>query len=256
MSVEPGNDLRLEIGHVLFIDLVGYSKIADRRAKGAALATDRDRARDFAGARIDERTTREAAHRRWDGAGLSQQLGGAGPLCARDRGGAEAASGDSGADGNSQRTGERSDRRGWAHQSCRGRDQPGAAGDGLRRCRAHPPLAAGGGGSHAVSAMGAASARSRRMRSEARRSPSPRESLRRAARQCGVAGEIPEQHGNSKRGGDSPTRATGAPFSRPGRRVCHSRRRRSPARDFISSHIDQRRRYLLRPSQCRRRPPQ
>ena len=27
MSVEPGNDLRLEIGHVLFIDLVGYSKL-------------------------------------------------------------------------------------------------------------------------------------------------------------------------------------------------------------------------------------
>jgi TolB-like protein/Tfp pilus assembly protein PilF len=27
MSVEPGNDLRFEIGHVLFIDLVGYSKL-------------------------------------------------------------------------------------------------------------------------------------------------------------------------------------------------------------------------------------
>ena len=51
----------------------------------------------------------------------------------------------SGAHGHPQRSGERSDGCERAHQHRRRRDQHGAAGDGLRRCRAHPALAACGG---------------------------------------------------------------------------------------------------------------
>ena len=34
MSPEGERDLPLEIGHVLFVDIVGYSKLADQRADG------------------------------------------------------------------------------------------------------------------------------------------------------------------------------------------------------------------------------
>ncbi len=35
MTPEFDNNLRLEIGHVLFIDLVGYSKLLIEKQKGA-----------------------------------------------------------------------------------------------------------------------------------------------------------------------------------------------------------------------------
>ncbi len=58
MTPEPESNLRLEIGHVLFIDLVGYSKLLIEEQKerlrqltDIVLAT-------CAGARIDQRATR------------------------------------------------------------------------------------------------------------------------------------------------------------------------------------------------------
>ena len=65
------------------------------------------------------------------------QPGSAGALRARDRRALKEHPGSAAADGNSQRTGERGDRRERAHQYRRRRHQHGAAGDGLRRRRPH-----------------------------------------------------------------------------------------------------------------------
>ena len=84
MTPEPERNLRLEIGHVLFIDLVGYSKLLIEEQKermrqltDIVLATAQVR-------EVDQRATRQAADRRRDGAGLSQQLGGTGAMRARN----------------------------------------------------------------------------------------------------------------------------------------------------------------------------
>ena len=55
---ESDDNLRLEIGHVLFIDIVGYSKLLIEEQKERLGPADSDRARDGAGARLDRRTTR------------------------------------------------------------------------------------------------------------------------------------------------------------------------------------------------------
>ena len=52
MAPESENNLRLEIGHVLFIDLVGYSKLLIQE-QGAALPAYRHCARDCTGAGCD-----------------------------------------------------------------------------------------------------------------------------------------------------------------------------------------------------------
>ena len=36
MTLDPDNQLRLEIGHVLFIDIVGYSKLLIEEQKSAS----------------------------------------------------------------------------------------------------------------------------------------------------------------------------------------------------------------------------
>ena len=72
MAPESENNLRLEIGHVLFIDLVGYSKLLIEEQKerlrqltDIVLATAQV-------AKATERATRATADGRWDGVGLSE----------------------------------------------------------------------------------------------------------------------------------------------------------------------------------------
>ena len=50
MASESEKNLRLEIGHVLFIDLVGYSKLSIEEQKVTAAPSHRDRAGHRAGA--------------------------------------------------------------------------------------------------------------------------------------------------------------------------------------------------------------
>ena len=55
MSAQAGEpiDPKFEIGHVLFIDLVGYSKLLIEEQKERLRPAHRDRAGDDAGARVD-----------------------------------------------------------------------------------------------------------------------------------------------------------------------------------------------------------
>ena len=145
MAADATKEIQFEIGHVLFIDIVGYSKLLieeqkERLGQLTKIVLGTAQVRDS----TDEQLVRLPTG---DGMalGLSPQRGRAGAVRARDRRGAPEASGNSGADGNSQRTGERSDRRERAQQHRRRRDQHGAAGDGLRRRRTHSSLPACGG---------------------------------------------------------------------------------------------------------------
>ena len=53
MPSNSDDNLRLEIGHVLFIDIVGYFKLLiEEQKEGAAESAHRDRARDRADARM------------------------------------------------------------------------------------------------------------------------------------------------------------------------------------------------------------
>ena len=100
------SDLRFEIGHVLFIDIVGYSKLLieeqkERLGQLTTIVLGTAQVRDS----TDEQLVRLPTG---DGMalGLSSQRGRAGALRARDRRSAPEASGNSGADGHSQRTGQ------------------------------------------------------------------------------------------------------------------------------------------------------
>ena len=53
MPPELSADSKFEIGHVLFIDIVGYSKLLIEEQKERLGRTNQDRARDGAGARLD-----------------------------------------------------------------------------------------------------------------------------------------------------------------------------------------------------------
>ena len=142
MTPEPDNQLRLEIGHVLFIDIVGYSKLLieeqkERLGQLTKIVLGTAQVRDS----TDEQLVRLPTG---DGMALVFRHSAEEPArCALEI--AEAlkeASGNSGADGHSQRAGERSDRRERADQYRRGWHQHGATGDGLWRCRAHSPFQA------------------------------------------------------------------------------------------------------------------
>ena len=58
MPPELSADSKFEIGHVLFLDIVGYSKLLIEEQKERLGQLTEDRARDGAGARLDRRTTR------------------------------------------------------------------------------------------------------------------------------------------------------------------------------------------------------
>ena len=138
-------ETQMEIGHVLFIDIVGYSKLLieeqkERLDQLTKIVLGTAQVRDS----TDEQLVRLPTG---DGMALVFHHSAEEPArCALEI--AEALRKHPElprADGHSQRAGERGDRRERAHQHRRGRDQHGAAGDGLRRRRAHPPLPARGG---------------------------------------------------------------------------------------------------------------
>ena len=84
MAPEPENNLRLEIGHVLFIDLVGYSKLLiEEQKERLGQLTEIVLATGQVAKASNEQLVRLPTGR-WDGVGLSQQCGGTGAMCARD----------------------------------------------------------------------------------------------------------------------------------------------------------------------------
>ena len=58
MAADATKEIQFEIGHVFFIDIVGYSKLLIEEQKERLGQLTKDRARDGAGARLDRRTTR------------------------------------------------------------------------------------------------------------------------------------------------------------------------------------------------------
>ena len=71
MPPELSADSKFEIGHVFFIDIVGYSKLLIKE-QSEQLANAQDRARNRAiRESLSGRQVAALAHRRWQGAGLS-----------------------------------------------------------------------------------------------------------------------------------------------------------------------------------------
>ena len=73
MPPDQKSVLRFEIGHVLFIDLVGYSKLLIDEQRERLRPADRDRAGTEQVREAANEQLVRLADRRWDGAGLSQQ---------------------------------------------------------------------------------------------------------------------------------------------------------------------------------------
>src|SRR5262249_18219774 len=108
MPTDTESDLHLEIGYVLFIDIVGYSKLlineqSERIQELREIV--RNRAVSFG---RSGRQTDALAYRRWRRTGFSHSPGSSGLVRFGNQQGAESASRVAGADGDSQRTGQRS----------------------------------------------------------------------------------------------------------------------------------------------------
>ena len=169
MAADATKETEFEIGHVLFIDIVGYSKLLieeqkERLGQLTKIVLGTAQVRDS----TDEQLVRLPTG---DGMALVFRHSAEEPAqCALEI--AEALRKHPeirGADGHSQRAGERSDRRERSHQHRRGWNQHGAAGDGLRRCRSHSSLETCGGRLGAIRPLAAAPAQPRRVRGETRR---------------------------------------------------------------------------------------
>ena len=124
MIADPGapNESKFEIGHVLFLDIVGYSKLLieeqkERLDQLTEIVLGTPQVRDSS----DEQLVRLPTG---DGMALVFHHSAEEPAAvrARDRGGAAQTSGNSGADGDSQRAGQRRDRCERAEQHRRRRD--------------------------------------------------------------------------------------------------------------------------------------
>ena len=141
MPAEVKEQIRLEVAHVLFIDIVGYSKLSinEQRAVVDELTTivrgsDQYQKAEAAGRLIKIPTG--------DGMALVFYTSQEAPAqCAIEISGAlKDASTPASSNGRAQRAGQRGDRCEWSCQSRRGRPQHGATGHGLRRCRTHSCL--------------------------------------------------------------------------------------------------------------------
>ena len=86
MPAEPSSDVKFEIGHVLFIDIVGYLKLLITE-QSARLQTLKEIVRSTEQFRLAEAAAKVApiAHRRRCGARLSHEPGSASPLRAGDQ---------------------------------------------------------------------------------------------------------------------------------------------------------------------------
>ena len=145
MASESENDLRLEIGHVLFIDLVGYSKLLiDEQKERLRGLTDIVLATRQVHESPDEQIVRLPTG---DGMALVFRSSPEEPAqCAVEIAQALKARPEIAVRMgiNSGPVSEVTDVNGRDQHRRRG-DQHGAAGDGLRRCRSHPSLATRGG---------------------------------------------------------------------------------------------------------------
>ncbi len=109
MPPESSSDVKFEIGHVLFIDIVGYSKLLINE-QSEQIQTLKEIVRGTEQFRLAEAEGKLLRLPTGDGGALvfRTSAGSAGAVRARDQQGAEESSGTSGADGHSQRAGQRS----------------------------------------------------------------------------------------------------------------------------------------------------
>ena len=144
MSTEIKKEIALEIAHVLFIDIVGYSKLSinDQNAAVEELTQVVRGSEQFRKAEAAGRLLKIATG---DGMALVfyTQSRSACAMRSRDQPRAQGVSAPATAHGHSQRAGQRCGR---CKQSaiCRSRPEHGATGDGLRRRRAHSSVPACG----------------------------------------------------------------------------------------------------------------
>src|SRR5437763_7831643 len=165
MPDEQKTKLRLEIAHVLFIDIVGYSKLRTteqsahiEKLRMIARGTDQFRTAEAEGKLLRLPTG--------DGGALVFRNLEAPVLCAVE---IKESSRDPRPHGNSQRSGQRGDRSQRAGEHCRSRNQPCSTRDGLWRCRPHPGFKARRRRSRTIRSMAAVPPRSRGVRNQTRR---------------------------------------------------------------------------------------
>ena len=112
MAAEVKKEIELEIAHVLFLDIVGYSKLSvnEQHAQVEELneivrLCEQFRKAEAAGSAFKD------PHRRRHGAGFLQESRGTGAVCCRDQPRAQGQCAPASSDGHSQWTGERCGRR-------------------------------------------------------------------------------------------------------------------------------------------------
>ena len=188
MSDQVKKEIELEIAHVLFIDIVGYSKLSinEQRAVVDELTevvrnSDQFQKAEAAGRLIKIPTG--------DGMALVFYTSPEAPAqCAVEISRAsQEASTPTTSDGRAQRPGERRDRCEWSRQSRRRRSQHGATGDGLRRCRTYSCLQTRRRRFRRIRTLATAPARSWHVRSETRNACRDREPLRGSSGQSATA---------------------------------------------------------------------
>ncbi len=172
MPDEQKTKLRLEIAHVLFIDIVGYSKLRTTeqsahmdKLRMIARGTDQFRTAEAEGKLLRLPTG--------DGGALVFRNLEAPVLCAVEIANALKNHPEirvrMGIHSDSQRSGQRGDRSQRAGEHCRSRNQPCSTRDGLWRCRPHPGFEARRRRSRTIRSVAAVSPRSRRVRNQTRR---------------------------------------------------------------------------------------
>ena len=142
MSVEIKKEIELEIAHVLFIDIVGYSKLSINQQHAAVEELNEIVRASEQFQELKPRPLDQNPDWRRHGAGFLHQSGSADAMRGGNQPRSQGASGTTTSDGHPQRAGERRDRRKWTRQSRWRWHQHGTASDGLRRRRAHSPLQA------------------------------------------------------------------------------------------------------------------
>ena len=161
MPAEIKKEIELEIAYVLFIDIIGYSKLLVDPAAPVARNTQR---------RLSARTEQfqRAEVKRWpeygptgDGMALVfyNTPGSAGGMRARNQSGYERTSGTQTTDGSHSGRGQRRSGRKWPRKHCRDRKQYCAAGNGWWRHRPHPTFETRGGRPETIRRLEAPSAR-------------------------------------------------------------------------------------------------
>ena len=132
--VEVKKEIELEIAHVLFLDIVGYSKLSvnEQHARVEELNETVRLCEQFRKAEAASRLLKIPT-----GDDFLQESGGTGPVCGGDQPRTQEQRAPASSDGHSQWTGQWCGRRDRTHQRSWGRRQHGPASDGLRRLGTH-----------------------------------------------------------------------------------------------------------------------